>query len=92
MRADLSKATWRKSSFSGDGASCVEVAATKDVIAIRDTKNRAGGILTFRPDEWHAFIVTVKQASCNLGGSLRCSLPPGAASTPLPGRSRARGP
>jgi hypothetical protein len=57
---DPSRAEWRKSSLSGDGASCVEVAITADVIAVRDTKDRAGGMLIFRPDEWKAFIGGVR--------------------------------
>ncbi|MEO3854154.1 DUF397 domain-containing protein [Acrocarpospora sp. B8E8] len=59
-------ASWHKSSLSGDGASCVEVAITDDVIAVRDTKNRAGGMLVFRPDEWEAFIGGVRLGEFDL--------------------------
>ncbi|RBQ20760.1 DUF397 domain-containing protein [Spongiactinospora rosea] len=57
---DFSQATWRKSSFSGNGASCVEVAMSGGMVAVRDTKNRAGGMLVFRADEWSAFLAGVR--------------------------------
>jgi hypothetical protein len=55
---DLTKAEWRKSSFSGTtGGQCVEVAANlPGMIAVRDSKNPAGPALTFTPEEWRAFI------------------------------------
>ncbi|MBB2911275.1 hypothetical protein FHS43_002540 [Streptosporangium becharense] len=57
---DLSSARWRKSSLSGTGPSCVEVAFVADAVAVRDTKNREGGTLTFHHDEWTAFIGGIK--------------------------------
>jgi hypothetical protein len=61
---DLTGAEWRKSSYSGgNGGECVEVAATPSGnIAVRDSKNPAGPTLTFTPDDWHAFLTTVKDA------------------------------
>lgn len=44
--ADLSTATWRKSTrSSGGGSNCVEVAHLPGLIAIRDSKNPAGPAL-----------------------------------------------
>ncbi|MET8337644.1 DUF397 domain-containing protein [Streptosporangium canum] len=60
QQPDLSHARWRKSSLSGSGASCVEVAFVDDAIAVRDTKDREGGTLVFRHDEWRAFIGGIK--------------------------------
>ncbi|MFF3512571.1 DUF397 domain-containing protein [Streptomyces sp. NPDC002573] len=57
---DLTGATWRKSSYSGDtGGECVEVADHNPHIAIRDSKNPAAGVLTITP---HAFATFVKTA------------------------------
>jgi predicted secreted Zn-dependent protease len=58
VNADLQSLNWRKSSASG-GGNCVEVAASGDSILIRDTKDRAGAVLTFTENEWKAFIVGV---------------------------------
>ncbi|MEV7012414.1 DUF397 domain-containing protein [Streptosporangium sp. NPDC051022] len=52
---------WRKSSLSADGPSCVEVAFVDDAVAVRDTKNRQGGTLTFHRDTWTAFVSDIKQ-------------------------------
>jgi hypothetical protein len=55
---DLTEAAWRKSSYSGNnGGNCVEVASNlPGIIAVRDSKDREGPVLTFTPDEWIAFI------------------------------------
>jgi uncharacterized protein DUF397 len=56
-------ATWRKSSYSGSGNNCVEVATADGtpVIAIRDSKNPEGGHLTFRAAAWAAFLSDIKR-------------------------------
>jgi hypothetical protein len=46
---------WRKSSFSGSQANCVEVADAGHVL-IRDTKDRDGGTLSFSAEAWQEFI------------------------------------
>jgi hypothetical protein len=60
---DLTGAAWRKSSCSnGSGGNCVEVADNlPDVVAVRDTKDRDGGTLTFAPGAWRAFVGLAKQ-------------------------------
>ncbi|XVQ84166.1 DUF397 domain-containing protein [Microbispora siamensis] len=58
---DLSMAIWRKSSFSGSGNNCVEVATNlPGLVAVRDSKDRSGPVLAFAPSEWSAFIAGVK--------------------------------
>ncbi|GAA2762152.1 DUF397 domain-containing protein [Streptomyces paradoxus] len=48
---------WRKSSYSGDqGGDCVEVAEGSAVIAIRDSKNPAGPMLTLDPAAFTTFV------------------------------------
>lgn len=67
MRApDLSRASWRKSSYSnGTGGSCVEIAVLADVpgtehdIAVRDSKDPDGPALTFTARQWRQFIVAI---------------------------------
>lgn len=58
---ELSGARWRKSSRSnGNGGACVEVADNlPGVVLVRDSKDRAGGILSFGPAAWRAFVATV---------------------------------
>lgn len=53
---DLASATWRKSSRSGNVGNCVEVATNlPDVIAVRDSKDTTGPVLTFAPAQWATF-------------------------------------
>jgi hypothetical protein len=52
---------WRKSSYSGAQASCVEVADSADVVLVRDTANRDGGALVFAPGAWKAFTASLKR-------------------------------
>ena len=54
----LSNARWRKSTRSGtNGGGCVEVADNlPGVVAVRDSKDPAGPVLTFEPKAWLAFV------------------------------------
>ncbi|TDD16686.1 DUF397 domain-containing protein [Nonomuraea diastatica] len=62
IRADLSQAAWRKSSYSGgNGGNCVEVASNlPGLVAVRDSKNPNGPALIFTPTERDAFLSGVK--------------------------------
>ena len=57
-----SRALWRKSSYSNNGGNCVEagVAEARSVL-VRDTTNRAGGMLSFPVCAWRAFAEGLKQ-------------------------------
>ncbi|MGW7225256.1 DUF397 domain-containing protein [Streptomyces cyaneofuscatus] len=49
--------TWFKSSHSGGNTTeCVEAAHLGEVTAIRDSKAREGGSLTFQPSSWSSFV------------------------------------
>ncbi len=73
MRAsDLSRVTWRKSSYSnGSGGSCVEIAvltrtAGKHDIAVRDSKDPHGPALTFTTRQWRDFTDAIKAHELDL--------------------------
>jgi len=58
---DLSRAAWRKSTYSNNGGACVEVATSlPGIVAVRDSKDPAGPALAFGADSWQAFINTLK--------------------------------
>ncbi|MFJ6212119.1 DUF397 domain-containing protein [Streptomyces sp. NPDC092296] len=61
MIPDLSGASWFKSSHSGNGGSCVEVASDfPGVVPVRDSKDPAGPALVFRAAGFAAFVAAVK--------------------------------
>ncbi|MEE1930374.1 DUF397 domain-containing protein [Streptomyces sp. TRM 70351] len=55
---------WFKSSYSGNGGNCVEVAAnlvsSDGVVPVRDSKNPAGPVLTVTAGSFAAFVAGVK--------------------------------
>lgn len=57
---DLSRATWRKSSYSGGGNQCVEVGAAPGVVGIRDTKDRDHGTLAVTPQRFADLVAAIK--------------------------------
>ena len=56
---------WRVSSKS-NGTACVEVAKGDATILVRDTKNRARGMLTLPSTAWQEFIETIQADSISL--------------------------
>ncbi len=68
---DLSRATWRKSSYSnGTGGSCVEITTLPGhdghAIAVRDSKDPDGPVLTFTPAQWRHLTVRIKTGRLSL--------------------------
>jgi len=62
--------SWVKSSLSFSNGNCVEVAGLPDgAVGVRDSKDTAGPILIFTPDEWHAFIGGVRNGEFDQFGS-----------------------
>jgi hypothetical protein len=66
---DISSAGWRKSSYSGgNGGDCVEVARKlPGIVAVRDSKDRSGLVLSFPPAGWEAFTTALKSGELDLG-------------------------
>jgi Domain of unknown function (DUF397) len=58
---DPSRAPWRKSSYSGNGNNCVEVAAADGLIAVRDTMNRDDVTKIFTARTWQLFTGQVRR-------------------------------
>ena len=58
---------WRKASKSGSQGQCVEVACLDGGrVAVRDSKDPNGPILTFTPGEWDAFIDGARKGEFDL--------------------------
>ncbi|WP_306361329.1 DUF397 domain-containing protein [Nocardia sp. CC227C] len=59
MNIDLSAASWFKSTYSGGGQECVEVAfigAVAERVGVRDSKAPTGPALVFDSVGWDAFV------------------------------------
>ncbi|MFI6458011.1 DUF397 domain-containing protein [Streptosporangium amethystogenes] len=58
---DLSGAEFRKSTLSGPNNDCVEVATNlPGLIAVRDSKDPSGPVLTFSPATWNDFLTGIR--------------------------------
>jgi uncharacterized protein DUF397 len=58
---DLSRADWRKSSYSSQSGNCVEVATSlPGAVAVRDSKDPEGPGLLIPAAEWRAFVRGLK--------------------------------
>ncbi|AUS79005.1 DUF397 domain-containing protein [Actinoalloteichus sp. AHMU CJ021] len=57
---DPGQLRWRTSSYTGSNGSCVEIAPVGGGAAIRDTKDRDGGILIVSERSWNTFLAAVK--------------------------------
>ncbi len=65
---DLSRAAWRKSSYSANGANCVEVCTSESgTVSVRDSKNvPAGPELAISDQAWSTFVLGIKSGQFDL--------------------------
>jgi predicted secreted Zn-dependent protease len=52
---------WRKAQISAGNGACVEAAPLNGMVAVRDSKNPTGPILTYTAAEWRAFLDGAKK-------------------------------
>ncbi|MFC5664521.1 DUF397 domain-containing protein [Kitasatospora misakiensis] len=61
MELKLTDGNWRKSSYSGGGGQCIEVAdGYPGVMPVRDSKDPNGPTLLFTNASWQTFIAAVR--------------------------------
>jgi len=60
---DLTHANWRKSSYSTQNGSCVEMAhiPAATAVAVRDSQDPRSPALTFTTSDWQAFLRHIKE-------------------------------
>jgi hypothetical protein len=58
----MAEQNWRRSSYSGatDGSNCVEVALSRRVALVRDSKAPTLGQLEASPVAWHALLTALR--------------------------------
>ena len=65
---DLSRAEWRKSSYSSQSGNCVEVARNlPGLVAVRDSKEPDVGRLVVSREAWQVFMKKVRSSGLNGG-------------------------
>lgn len=68
MNEHYPRAVWRKSSYSGGANNCVEVAGNlPGIVAVRDSKDPAGPVLSFSRREWAAFTGAIRGGAAGEG-------------------------
>ena len=66
-----SQPEWVKSSLSFANGNCVEVAnLSGGDVGVRNSRDIAGAVLRFTPDEWHAFVGGVHNGEFDRFGAL----------------------
>lgn len=58
-KVEFSGGAWRKSSYSGGGNDCVEVALLAERVGVRDSKNPDAGALSVSPSGWRGLLGAV---------------------------------
>lgn len=58
--SNFDDAIWRKSSYSGENGTCVEVAEVGSLVGVRDSKSTTTGQLALARGGWHRLVDAVK--------------------------------
>jgi predicted secreted Zn-dependent protease len=62
----FSNVLWRKSSRTGSGGNCVEVATVNGLTGVRDSKNPSQAVLMSSSCQWESFIQGIKRGKFDL--------------------------
>ena len=60
VQVDLDSQGWRKSRHSMANGNCVEIQSVGDSVAVRDSQNKAGSVLAYSAQTWHAFTLAAR--------------------------------
>lgn len=60
---DAHRLNWRKAARSISNGACVEVTNAADAVAIRDTQDKAGTIITCTGESWRNFTGAVRRGN-----------------------------
>jgi Domain of unknown function (DUF397) len=66
--ADIEPAQWRKSTRC-DANSCVEVAVLPDAVAIRNSTDPGGPVLSFGRDVWRGFVRSIHAGELDISSA-----------------------
>ncbi|MFA1545795.1 DUF397 domain-containing protein [Actinomadura chokoriensis] len=66
MTPNRSLIEWRRSTYSAQGANCVEVASSEETRAVRDSKDPDGPLLTLSRTAWAGLLHSVKTGAHDL--------------------------
>lgn len=69
QHATMAELRWHKSTRSGQGADCVEVAEVGDQIKVRDSKDPDGPVLAFSAGDWLTFVASLHRVQLCYGPS-----------------------
>lgn len=58
--SESANGVWRKSTASQPNGDCLEVDSDGGAIRVRDSRDRSGAVLSFKRDDWQAFLAKAR--------------------------------